>query len=176
MRDGNTAEGWRSDRARNAGDHLERDVCLSERKAFFTAASKYERIASFQANHAPASSGPVDKYAINGLLGHGMLPGRFSGIDAFGVHSDEIQKVGVDESIEYHYLGMAEKAESACGDQIGISGPRAYKIDGSMFRSVVHGSGIFRRSGQVLRCRSVRSSCRIVLQPACLFETHKKQA
>ncbi len=116
VRDGNTAEGWRSDRARNAGDHLKRDVRLGKCKAFFAAASKYERIASFQANHASVSPSPVDEYTINRFLGHGMLPGCFSGIDAFGVHADAIQKIGMDESVEYHYLRMAEKAEPACGD------------------------------------------------------------
>ena len=55
-----------------------------------------------------------------------------------------MQQIGVNQAIKHHHVRASKQPKASGGDQVGIPGTSAHKVDISRFRLVVHDSGVFR--------------------------------
>ena len=118
-----------SARRRDARDDLEWQALVSQRLDLLAAPSEDERIATLEPHHAPARAGQADQQRTDLGLRHDVVATLLAGIDALGVHRNEVEHLGGDQVVVDHDIGLAEHAHRAQRQQLGVARASADQID-----------------------------------------------
>lgn len=117
----------------NAGNDCEGQGGGAKGIDFLSGASEDERVAGFEAHDGEAAAGRVDHGGVDLLLGDGFTAAALADVDeegASGVGEDG----GGDEIVVKDEVGGGEQARGPEGEEIGIAGTGADKINGAGVR------------------------------------------
>ena len=116
-------------RGRHAGHDLKRDIMRREQLDLLAAAPEDKRIATLQAQHAPALPGQLHQQLIDLPLRQRVLIARLANIDALGVFMRELDDPGRDQAIIEHHIGLLHQTQGPEGQQVRVTRPAPHQID-----------------------------------------------
>ncbi len=104
VRHRNPGVGGRGNRARDTGDHFERDARVAARFGFFAAATEHERVAALQPNDFETGFPALDEQFVDLVLRHRDAAGRLAHIDELRVSRREFEQRGRREPVVHDHL------------------------------------------------------------------------
>ena len=113
----------------HAGHDFKGYAGIGQGLGFFAAAAEEEGVAALEAHHGQAAARALDEQAADFLLRECVRRFLFADVEAFGVGWGEREEGGVGQMVVENGVGLLEDAASLDGDEIGVAGSRADKVD-----------------------------------------------
>ncbi len=139
--------GGRRDRARDAGDDLERHAGRDARFGFLAAASEHERVAALQAHDRAGRRAARDEQGVDLVLAERGAAGRLADVDELSAGPGELEERRGRQPVVDDDVGGAQQELPAAGQQARIPRPGADEVHGHDARS----SGNARRNSSEAR-------------------------
>ena len=122
MSERNAGVGGGCQRGCNAGHDHERDAGFDERFGFFTAASKYKRIAALEPHNGFTLARQTDQNAFDVTLRAAEAAAFFPHEDAFGVGAGDSENFGRDQIIVNDHIRFSDEAVGLAREQLRVTG------------------------------------------------------